>query len=236
HGEAAEQLFQGFSYSQLGRAFGPLDQLSFAIDFANQASQTVNDALLGQRLGGAFITLQNILTPNVPGRIRPGMVYATSAQDGSYLMVAPTTPWIEVKPTDIYLLIGTHPRFSDKVPERLFALQDLSIAGVAFKNFVFRTPLAIQNPPTVNAVHRPLFPAPGQDVEMQVNATQGFLGQPEVRVFVQSIVATTNVPASAIQFSNVMTVALGGNRTRWTATVKAPAAVQRLVLGISTLS
>lgn len=234
--ETAAALFGGFSYSMLGKAFGNLDTFSFAIDFANEAVQEVNDLTLGHALGGAFITLQNIETPSVPGRLRPGMVYATSQQDGSYLMVAPTTPWIEIKPTDFYLLIGTHPRFSDRVPQPLLALTDISTAGVVFKDFVFREPLAIQTAPTVNIAHRPAFPAPGQDVELQVNATQGFQGQPEVKVFVTAVNATTNVPLTAIQFSNVVTTSLGPNRTRWSGVIKAPDSVLAVQLGVSTFS
>lgn len=227
-------VFQGFKFSMLGSAFKPLDIASSAIGQGNSAGGTAADLLLGSPLGGAFITLQNIGTPGIPGRIRPGMVYATSDRQGNFLMVAPTTPFVEIRPEDFFLVMATHPRFREKLSEKLFALQDLSIAGVAFKNFVFREPLPVQVPPQVNIAHAPPYAAAGQAVELQVNAAQGFLGNPEVNVFVEQVVPES-LPLSSVTLSNIV-VTTEGNRTRWSAEVQPTEAVRRTVLRVSVIA
>lgn len=227
-------VFQGFKFSMLGSAFKPLDIASSAIGQGNSAGGTAADLLLGSPLGGAFITLQNIGTPGIPGRIRPGMVYATSDRQGNFLMVAPTTPFVEIRPEDFFLVMATHPRFREKLSEKLFALQDLSIAGVAFKNFVFREPLPVQVPPQVNVAHAPPYAAAGQAVELQVNAAQGFLGNPEVNVFVEQVVPES-LPLSSVTLSNIV-VTTEGNRTRWSAEVQPTEAVRRTVLRVSVIA
>ena len=59
-------------------------------------------------LSGAFITCQLSGGPLViqPGRLNPGMVYATSGSDGYFLMVAPAAG-------AQYLVTATHPLFTD---------------------------------------------------------------------------------------------------------------------------
>ncbi|MBN9690461.1 MAG: Ig-like domain-containing protein [Verrucomicrobia bacterium] len=228
-------LLGGFSYSQLGKAFSPLDQLNSGLSQAEQLTTELTDLLLGRALGGAFITLQNIGTPAVPGRVRPGMVYATSGRDGSFLLVAPTTPLLQLKPDDFYLVMATHPRYSEKLSETLFALTDLSIAGVAFKNFIFRDPIPLQSSPQINIAHSPVYPAAGQTVDLQVNASQGFQGDPEINVFVAKVFPT-NQPLSVVQIVNAESTPLDGNRTRWTGQLQAPELVRGVVLQVSARS
>jgi len=228
-------LLGGFSYGQLGKAFGAIDQLNTALSQAEQLTTELTDLLLGRALGGAFVTLQNVGTPSVPGRLRPGMVYATSGRDGSFLLVAPTTPLLQLLPNDFYLVMATHPRYQEKLSETLFALTDLSIAGVAFKNFVFREPIPLQSSPQINVAHSPPYPAAGETVELQVNASQGFQGDPEINVYVAKVFPT-NQSVTSVQITDEVSVPLDGNRTRWTGKVKAPAAVQGVLLQVSARS
>ena len=228
-----DPLLQGFKFELLGGAFKPLDQASQAIGAVNNINTFLTDLLEGRPLGGAFVTLQNIFTPGIPGHLRSGMVYATSDRDGGYLMVAPTTPWIEIQPGDFYLVMATHPRFREKLSEKLFALQDMSIAGVAFKNFIFREPLALQVPPVVNVAHAPPYPAAGEQVELQVNAAQGFQGNPEVNVFVEQVFPAGQKLADVV-LSDV-TSTTEGNRTRWSGKVQATNTIRRVVLRVSAI-
>jgi RHS repeat-associated protein len=231
--KANHPLLQGFKFEQLGSPFKVLDLASQGIGGVNNVNNFLADLLEGHPLGGAFVTLQNVYTPSVPGRVRPGMVYATSARDGSFLMVAPTTPFLLVRPEDFYLVMATHPRFREKLSEKMLALQDLSIAGVVFKNFVFREPLALQVPPLVNVSHSPPYPAAGEAVEVQVNASQGFQGNPSVAVFVEQAFPAGQ-PLSGVKISNI-NVSTNGNRTRWSARVQATNTIRRVMLRVSAL-
>lgn len=231
--KANDPLLQAFKFEQLGSAFKPIDQASQAIGSINNANTLLTDLLQGRALGGALVTLQNIFTPGIPGKLRSGMVYSTSDRDGGYLMVAPTTPWLEIRPGDFFLVMATHPRFREKQSETLFALQDMSIAGVAFKNFVFREPLALQVPPVVNVAHAPPYPAAGDSVEVQVNAAQGFQGNPEVNVFVEQVFPAGQ-QISDVKILNA-TSTTDGNRTRWSGRIQATNTIRRVVLRVSAI-
>jgi RHS repeat-associated protein len=229
-----DPLLQGFKFEQLGSAFKVLDQAGQVVGGVNSVNNYLTDLLEGRPLGGAFVTLQNVFTPSVPGHIRPGMVYSTSDREGYYLMVAPTTPRLELQPGDFHLVMATHPRFREKLSEKLFALQDLSIAGVAFKNFTFREPLPIQVPPTVNVAHSPPYPAAGEMVALQVNAAQGFQGNPEVNVFVEQVFPTGQ-KVEDVRFTNVE-ITTDGNRTRWSGKVVATNTIRRVMFRVSVIA
>ncbi len=228
-----DPLLRGFKFEQLGSAFKPLELAGQGVDAVNNINNYLTDLLEGRPLSGAFISLQNYLAPAVAGHLRPGMVYATSDHEGNFLMVAPTTPWLELQPNDFYLVMATHPRFREKLSETLFALQDMSIAGVAFKNFVFREPLPVQVPPTVNVAHAPPYPAAGEPVELQVNASQGFQGNPTVNVFVEQVFPADEA-LSGVTISNVV-VTSEGNRTRWSGQIQATNTIRRAMLRVSVI-
>lgn len=230
-----DPLLSGFSYSMLGRAGAAIDAFNNAVSTANTLNEQLTDGLLGRPLAGAFVSLQNFQTPATPGRLRPGMIYATSDRDGKYLMVAPTTPALKLTPEDIYLLIATHPKFSDKESQGLFALTDISLAGVAFKNFVFRDPLPFSTAPQVNVAHSPPYPAAGQAVQLQVNASQGFVGKPLINVFKESVFPT-NRNIEEVIISGITNVELSANRMRWMGTVQATNAIRGVVLRVSVIS
>lgn len=228
-------LLSGFSYAQLGRAGAAIDAFNNAVSTANTLNEQLTDGLLGRPLGGTFISLQNFQTPAQPGRLRPGMIYATSDRDGKYAMVAPTTPALSLTPEDIYLLIATHPKFKDKESQGLFALTDISLAGVAFKNFIFRDPLPLTSAPQLNVAHSPPYPAPGEMVEVQVNAAQGFAGLPRVNVFIDSVFPT-NRSESEVRLMNATNIDMGGGRARWMGTLQATNAIRGVMLRITSIS
>lgn len=229
-----DPLLSGLSYGLLGRAGGVVDNFSNAIDLANSFTEQLSDGLMAKPLSGSLVTLQNFQTPVTPGRLRSGMVYATSDRDGRYLMVAPTTPALSLTPEDIYLLIATHPKFKDRESQGLFALTDISLAGVVFKDFVFREPLPFTTAPQVNIAHSPPYPAPGEPVQLQVNASQGFAGEPKVNVFVESVFPT-NQTTAAVTLAGA-TTPLSANRVRWQGMLQASNAVRGVIVRVSVIS
>jgi len=190
------------------------------------------DLSLGKPLGGAFVILRQAIAPvGMPGRLQPGMIYATSGADGQYLMVAPTM-------SDAYVITATHPQFQDSQTEPVVGLFELSLAGAVFKHFVFREPLAVQSPPRVNIAHSPLAPAPQQDCTVQINAAQGPVAPP--RIIVQVASATPLAPGIELEPGDVELVdpveqVLPRQRKRWTGTLKCKKAA-RVVLRVLAVS
>ena len=123
---------------------------------------------LAASLPGAYVVLHQVSVPSIglPGRLQAGMIYATSQQDGSFLLLAPSL-------TDLYLVTATHPQFQDQVTLPVVPLFNLSLAGVVFQDFLFETPLVFETPPAVNVANEPLNPAPGGTCLVQVNASPG---------------------------------------------------------------
>ncbi len=126
---------------------------------------------IAKPLSGAFITVALSGGPLVaqPGQIFPGMVYATSGDDGTFLAVAPAAG-------ANYLVTCTHPLFQDVQQEPAnpisgnFSQGELTLAGVVFKNFLFTTPMISQLQPSINVAFSPTQPAAGQPCQVQVTA------------------------------------------------------------------
>ncbi|HVV70908.1 MAG TPA: Ig-like domain-containing protein, partial [Verrucomicrobiae bacterium] len=173
-------------------------------------------------LSGAFIILRQLANADIgqPGRLQPGMVYATSGADGSYLMIAPSL-------LDIYILTATHPQFDDKQSEPIYGPAQLSLAGVIFKDFFFEKPAVIQAPPNLNIANAPQWPAPGQDCLVEVNASHA-LGAPRISVGIQAVNSLVGgVPVTigdaTLQNQNLVTA---GKTTQWTGTIHSDKSVQ----------
>lgn len=134
-------------------------------------------------LPGAFIVLHTLATPQIgpPGRLDPGMVYATSDATGDYLLVAPSV-------TQFYVVTATHPSFSDRHALPILGLLDFNlIGGVYYRNFYFTEPTKIASPPTVHIAHSPLWPAPGQECKLQVTASTSQGDAPTIKAWIDSI-------------------------------------------------
>lgn len=177
-------------------------------------------------LPGAFIVLHTLATPQIgpPGRLDPGMVYATSDSKGDYLLVAPSV-------NDLYLITATHPSFSDRHAQPILGLLEFNlIGGVFYRNFYFSEPAKTFIPPQVHIAHSPLWPAPGQECRLQVTASTSPGDPPTVKAWIDSVTAlATGVPAEANDATLVGTPkeeTLGSGRTRVTYTLLATNSVR----------
>ena len=182
-----------------------------------------------QPLSGAFVSVS--MTPNVvgviQGRLRPGMVYATTDREGHFLTVAPAAG-------ANYLITCTHPLFQEVQTQPVNPIKpvstalggwdpgDLSLAGAVYKNFFFFVPNLDQAPPSISVANLPVLPAPGQTCDVFVDASQPALA-PELRVSISDVGRTnlltglveTNVQYSLTQEQTTTT----GTRTRWSGKV-----------------
>ncbi|HLH55045.1 MAG TPA: Ig-like domain-containing protein, partial [Verrucomicrobiae bacterium] len=191
-----------------------------------QALQQLEVAI-SKPLSGAFIALQlsgGPLNPR-PGRIFPGMVYATSGSDGTFLMVAPAAG-------AQYLVNCTHPLFSDLLQEPVnpinlnpfYGQGELSLSGVVFHNFLFTTPLLSQTPSTVNISFSPEQPAAGQPCQVLISAFEPApLAPMDVHVGLVGLgtknLLTGQVVANPYGVLTNTVVATNGNYVRWSGTL-----------------
>ena len=176
-------------------------------------------------LPGAFIVLHKSTVPMIgpPGRLDPGMVYATSDATGDYLMVAPAY--------GEYTITATHPSFSDRHALPILGLLDLNlIAGVYYRNFYFSEPLRLASPPAVHVAHSPLWPAPGQECRLQVTASVSQGPAPTIKAWIDSVSPlVAGVPAESDDASMLGTPVeklLGPGRKSTTYVVTATNAVR----------
>lgn len=195
--QLAQQM--GLIRGALGNAVDKVQGLGQIVSIGVQALQLAVVAT-AQPLSGAFVavTLDGGPLKQNPGRIFPGMVYASSGADGQFLAVAPAVG-------AQYLVIATHPLFQDieMEPANPISLNplspqgDLSLGGAVYKNFFFKRPLVSQTLPTVSIGFDPLQPAPGQPCHIQITATQP-INPPEIHFSLVSV-GTTNLQTGLIE-------------------------------------
>ncbi len=205
----------------------PLFGLSTIADFALTSAELA----LSKPLSGAFISVTQSGGPLnvVPGRLNPGMVYATSGADGTFLTVAP-------KAGDQYLVTATHPLYQKALtipvnPVSFNPLNptQLSLAGVVFKNFYFSQPLALLTPPNVNIATVPAEPSAGVPCTVQVTAYQP-TAPPNVGVIVfdrghKDLLTGQPVANPQADFTEHHTTT-NGNTVVWTGTLVSASAIE----------
>ena len=195
--QLAQQM--GLVRGAVGNAVDKVQGLGTLVSIGAQALQlwVVANA---QPLSGAFVvvTLSGGPLNQNPGRLFPGMVYASSGADGQFLTVAPAVG-------AQYLVMATHPLFQDVEVEPANPISrnplnpqgDLSLGGAVYKNFLFKRPLVSQTPPTVGIGFEPLQPAPGQPCRIQINATQP-INPPDIHISLISV-GTTNLQTGLVE-------------------------------------
>lgn len=195
--QLAQQM--GLVRGAFGNAVDKVQGLGQIVSIGAQALQlwVVANA---RPLSGAFVvvTLSGGPLNQNPGRLFPGMVYASSGADGQFLTVAPAVG-------AQYLVMATHPLFQDVEVEPANPISrnplnpqgDLSLGGAVYKNFFFKRPLVSQTPPTVSIGFEPLQPAPGQPCRIQINATQP-INPPDIHISLISV-GTTNLQTGLLE-------------------------------------
>jgi RHS repeat-associated protein len=197
--QIAQQMGLPNVYTLLGPA-GNIAQSYFQV----QASALqLQELQIATPLRGAFITVSLSGGPlvNEPGRLNPGMVYATSGSDGTFLTVAPAAG-------AQYIITCTDPQFEEvqTQPANPLSLMpgsggDLTLAGAVFKNFLFQVPLVEQTPPVVSVSSVPVQPGAGQLCQLIINASSP-AATPKIAVKVVSV-GTTNL-LTGLALTNVV--------------------------------
>lgn len=184
-------------------------------------------------LDGALVTVAQSSVPQIgpPGRVQSGMVYATSAADGSFLAVAPMAG-------DQYLVSASHPLYSTKLtipvnPVSFNPLQgsQLSLAGVVFKNFYFSQMAPSLTPPNISIAAEPAQPAPGQSCQVQIVAFQQ-TAAPSVSVSlaVNGTNVLTGLPVANLVYSLTGTnSSVSGTTTTWSGTLNVNSPVRAVL-------
>jgi len=214
------QLAQTMGFFDFGLAIGTAQNIVSVTYTAFHQQAIVNS----QPLSGAFIALRlsgGGVQPQ-PGRLFPGMVYATTGADGYFLTVAPAAG-------ANYLVTASHPRFRGSQTQPVNPIStipgqqgDLSLAGAVYKTFFFTVPAESETPPTFTIATVPVQPAAGHPAQLIINASQP-VAAPKIRVRILSIgevnlltgQAETNVQHSLNNIVETTT----GNNARWTGTL-----------------
>ncbi|MBX3733953.1 MAG: Ig-like domain-containing protein [Verrucomicrobiae bacterium] len=184
-----------------------------------QAGRTVNP------VAGAYVILRSESSPvsPLPGRLLPGNVHATSNRDGTYSLLAPSA-------AEQYILMATHPGYSDRPAAEFKASVDLRPSGV-FKRLIFHTRNASDVPVRFNFSHAPQFPAPGQDCEVRISAFRGYGAPPDIQVRLLSLtnlVTGEAAPASDLVITNVTGFTNATSRV-WSGILRAGQPVQAVL-------
>ncbi len=168
-----------------------------------------SQSLLGAKpLPGAFVTLHlPTTTIGRPGRLRTGIVYATSGPDGKYALVLPSA-------NRGYVLTATHPRFLETPSDPVLPLLEFGVLGKISKDFSFKKLASTVAPPRLTIAHSPLYPAPGSSARLEVNASHG-AATPTVLLDVTAVKSLAEgVPTRLddVQISNVVEVVVGHSK------------------------
>ncbi len=217
--QLAQQM--GFPATILGNT--TVGNLGSALVELSYQALKIKEMDLATPLSGAFITVSLVGggLVNEPGRLYPGMVYATSGSDGSFLTVAPAAG-------ARYIATCTHPLFEDVLQEPIAPIAalpgqqgQLSLAGAVFEDFFFQLAVTNQIPPSVQIGNEPVQPAAGQPCQVVVDASQPS-GAPNIRVKVS--LGTENLltgqPATNPQLTqSTPVVTQTPTSTHWTSTL-----------------
>lgn len=187
----------------------------------------LKEADLATPLSGAFITVTLVGggLNRVPGHLYPGMIYATSGANGSFLTVAPAAGFN-------YVVTCTHPLYQEALTEPVAPINalpgqqgQLGLAGAVFQNFFFQLAATNQILPSVSIANTPVRPAPGQTSQIIVNASQPS-GTPTVGVHIFNV-GTNNLETGQVvtnvhyNLANVATIPGPNNSVQWIGTLTA---------------
>jgi RHS repeat-associated protein len=166
-------------------------------------------------LAGALVTLHTPVLSPQPGRIPAGAVYATTAKDGSYVILIPRNE------SAGFYLTAAHPRYAD-IDSQPFTkfnlLEDITSKRI---DFMLQTALGLHSSPRLAVSHAPATPAPAQPAQLQVVASHDAI-RPNLilRVAqVQSLVAGVVAQNSDVVISNRVQTDFGFNQRRVVADV-----------------
>jgi RHS repeat-associated protein len=187
--------------------------------------QGVGGAIIQQNrkpLSGAFVSLSLPETAGAqagrPGRLTPGLAYATSDSQGKYALVLPYA-------NQGYMINCTHPRYQDAHSEPLIPFHDYELGqGAIMKNFTFQVPLPGNVAPRVSISHTPLFPATNEAAQVVVDIVH------QAPLIVQPIAVDAVLPAGSgapgeVTISNRTTEIVSPTQTRLKADVSAAKAL-----------
>jgi RHS repeat-associated protein len=187
----------------------------------------LKEADLSLPISGAFVTVTTVGggLNRVPGHLYPGMIYATSGANGSFLTVAPAAGFN-------YVVTCTHPLYQEVLAEPVAPINalpgqqgQLGLAGVVFQNFFFQLAATNTIQPSVSIANTPVRPAPGQTSQIIVNASQPS-GTPTVGVHILNV-GTNNLETGQVEtnvhynLANLATVPGPNNSVQWIGTLTA---------------
>jgi len=193
----------------------------------------LKESSLATPLSGAFITVSEVGggLVNEPGRVYPGMVYATSDAKGNFLTVAPAAGYH-------YVMTCTHPAFQEVLSDPVAPTAalpgqqgQLGLAGAVYNDFFFQLANPDQTAPTVNINNTPVQPAAGQPCQLVVSASQP-AATPRIGVVILPFATTNNlltgqaVTNLQCYLTNSVTTPGPNNSVQYTATLMANAPVE----------
>lgn len=218
--QLAQQM--GFPATILGNT--PVGAAGSALIELSYQALKIKEMDLATPLSGAFVTVSLVGggLVNQPGRLYPGMVYAMSGSDGSFLTVAPAAG-------ARYIATCTHPLFEDVLEEPIAPIAalpgqqgQLSLAGAVFEDFFFQLPVTNQIPPSVQIGNEPVQPAAGQPCQVVVDASQPS-GAPNIRVRVsvgnKNLLTGETVTNPQLTQSTPVQTHPSRTSTQWTSTL-----------------
>ncbi len=178
---------------------GILGTVAGAVASLSIQALALQEQKIATPLSGAFITVSLSGGPlvDVPGQINPGMVYATSGQNGTFLTVAPAAG-------ANYIARCTHPLYSQILqnpvaPINAFPGQQgqLSLAGAVYEQFFFQLANPNEIIPSAQVGIQPVQPAAGQPCTIVVTATQPS-GPPNIGVNVATVGQTSLIDGKPV--------------------------------------
>ena len=218
------QIAQQIGLPNIYTPLGPVGNIAQTYFQVQQQAIDLQELKIATPLSGAFVTVTLAGGPlvNQPGRLNPGMVYATSGEDGTFLTVAPAAG-------ANYIVACTDPMFQERQQQAANPLSlipgnsgDLTLNGVVFKNFLFQIPALEQTPPVVSVSSVPVQPGAGQPCQLIINASSA-VAPPKIAVKVLSVGTTnllTDLPLTNVVFTPPANVQqTNGLNASWTGTL-----------------
>jgi len=193
-----------------------------------QVVNPTGTAVAGIRpLAGAVVTANAVggFSQSRPGRLTPGSICCVSAANGSYAFMVPATAFGDpLNPNasgESLTVSASHPSRMDRV----ITVANTAVSIARFTDLIFPPrnlgPSQDPYPPRVTAFHQPVFPAPGEQVQVVVLATHGS-DEPDVRLqAIGAEPATVNFAAD-VQITLLNSEVIGPTAVRSTFGVVCP--------------
>jgi hypothetical protein len=188
-------------------------------------------------LSGAFVSASPAgQMIGLEGRLRPGLVYATSGRDGGFALSLPVSIGESVFLTG-YTLKAVHPRHSrPKVNPLLFGDLNLQTRPVFLENLIFTADTLINLGSASPSIRLDVstestYPPLNEPATIRARAFSG-VATPEISYSVQAVassVAGVNVSPSDVTLGTEDSTALGGGLVESTTTITATKSLQAIV-------